>query len=290
MDQNCGEMKAKEIEKVQLEVGKRLLGVSKKMASAVVRGELGWWSMRAQRDFKVLMYWARLIRMDDTRLAKQVYLERRKQEGKRVRDWCTRVHETLVSLNLNHIWQSEKVGAEKDWKSLIKASIQAREEKQWREEMTSKPKLRTYRSLKFILEKEEYLHTIPDDEERRTMTMLRGGTNALRIERGRWKGELLEDRVCTLCAKGEVENELHMLLCCSAYERERSLLFKNIREGTHYDCKIMEGQHDWLLEILLGVGCPEKPKRQVIQLEVARYLATVLRKRYSILKASGLDG
>jgi len=46
-------------------VGKRLLGVSNKMTNAVVRGELGW-PMRAQRDMKLLLYWARLVRLDDS--------------------------------------------------------------------------------------------------------------------------------------------------------------------------------------------------------------------------------
>ena len=55
--------------------------------------------------------------------------------------------------------------------------------------MVQLSKLRTYRRLKFVLEKEEYLETIMDREERRKMTALRGGTNALRIEVGRWKGE-----------------------------------------------------------------------------------------------------
>src|SRR3569623_650705 len=53
-----------EAEKVQLEAGRRMLGVSRTLANAVVRGELGWWTMRAQRDLKMLMYWAKLVRLD----------------------------------------------------------------------------------------------------------------------------------------------------------------------------------------------------------------------------------
>jgi len=155
-----GAAKCNEVEKVQLEVGKRLLGVSKKMASVVVRGELGWWSMRAQRDMKRLMYWARLIRMDDSRLVKSVYRIRREKAGKRISDWCTEVHRTLTSIGLGHIWDTEEVGSENDWKSLIEASIQAREEKEWITEMRKLPKLRTYQQLKFVLEREEYLDTI----------------------------------------------------------------------------------------------------------------------------------
>ena len=54
--------------------------------------------------------------------------------------------------------------------------------------MVQLSKLRTYRRVKLTLEKEEYLETIADREERRRMTALRGGTNSLRIEVGRWKG------------------------------------------------------------------------------------------------------
>src|SRR3569623_1458788 len=102
--------------------------VSRTMANAVVRGELGWWTMRAQRDMKILMYWARLVRMDDTRLVKQVY-QYRKEKIKRVNDWCSLVQKTLVSLDLGHVWETELVGDAVAWKRLLKASILAREER-----------------------------------------------------------------------------------------------------------------------------------------------------------------
>ena len=112
-----GLAKCKEVEMVQLEVGRRLLGVSKKMTSAVVRGELGWWSMRAQRDMKLLLYWARLVRLDDSRLVKQVYQSRREQVDKRISDWCSHVHRTLMSIGLGHIWETEEVGSSQNSRS-----------------------------------------------------------------------------------------------------------------------------------------------------------------------------
>ena len=38
-------------ERVQLEVGRRILGVSSKMSNEVVRGELGWWTLKGRRDY-----------------------------------------------------------------------------------------------------------------------------------------------------------------------------------------------------------------------------------------------
>jgi hypothetical protein len=279
-----GSAKCKEVEAVQLEVGKRLLGVSRKMASPVVRGELGWWSMRAQRDMKLLLYWARLVRLEDSRLVKQVYRCRREQVRYFINDWCSQVHNTLGSIGLGHIWDTEEVGSEKDWKSLLKASIQAREEKEWITEMSLFPKLRTYRKLKFVLEREEYLETVTDREERRRMTALRGGTNPLRIEIGRWKGEQLQDRTCTLCAKGEVEDEAHVLLDCSTYEREGSEMFSKIQTVTNYDVKSMRGDQEWALQMLLGEGCSQRRKRLYIQSEVAKFIAAMFRKRNRLLE------
>ena len=112
------------------------------MSDAVVRGELGWWTMRAQRDLKRLVYWARLVRMDDTRLVKFVYRQRREQKIQRYNDWCSQVRRTLISLKLGHVWESELVGREQDWKSLVKASLRAREEADWKDQMEKKPKLR----------------------------------------------------------------------------------------------------------------------------------------------------
>src|SRR3569623_510835 len=84
--------------------------------------------------------------------------------------------------------ETQVVGAAVAWKRLLKASIQAREEREWKEELEIKSKLRLYKTLKFNLEQEEYLEVIKDREERRLITALRGGTNGLAVETGRWKG------------------------------------------------------------------------------------------------------
>ena len=162
---------------------------------------------------------------------------------------------------------------------MLKARIQAREEKEWLEEMTQLPKLRTYRKLKLVLKKEEYLMTIADREERRRMTALRGGTHSLRIETGRWRGELLQDKTCTLCAKGEIEDEEHALLCCSTYERERSELFRSILSNTNYDVKARINDRDWALKLLIGGSSLQRRKRLLIHTEVAKFIAAMFRKR-----------
>ena len=151
--------------------------------------------------------------------------------------------------------------------------------------MEKKPKLRLHCILKFTLEREEYLDVVVDPQERRFMTDMRGGTNLLRVEMGRWKGEQLEDRTCIFCAMGVVEDEAHALLQCSTYYRERYRLYVHIRNRTDYDVSKMQQDQDWLLQMLLGVGCPGKKQRADIQSLVANYVGEMFRTRARLLEA-----
>ena len=151
--------------------------------------------------------------------------------------------------------------------------------------MEKKPKLRLYRILKFTLEREEYLDVVVDPQERRFMTDMRGGTNLLRVEMGRWKGEQLEDRTCIFCAMGVVEDEAHALLQCSTYYRGRYPLYVHIRNRTDYDVSRMQQDQDWLLQMLPGVGCPGKKQRADIQSLVANYVGEMFRTRARLLQA-----
>ena len=47
-----------EAELIQNEVGRRLLGANLKTATDVIRGELGWWSMKSRRALsKITFLW-----------------------------------------------------------------------------------------------------------------------------------------------------------------------------------------------------------------------------------------
>jgi len=71
---------------------------------------------------------------------------------------------------------------------LVRKLIKRKDEDEWREEMNKKRKLRLYSRIKTRLQLEDYVVEL-DREKRRQLTMIRGGTNYLRIETGRWVGE-----------------------------------------------------------------------------------------------------
>ena len=140
----------------------------------------------------------------------------------------------------------------------MKKLVRKKEGEEWRENMKKKSKLRLYRKIKNRLVLEDYVVEL-DRAKRRQLTMLRGGTNKLRIETGRWRGESEQERVCDVCLSLDVEDEKHFLLYCPMYVRERVEMFERIREETEVG-DIESWEDIWILHILIGVGSGKEGK------------------------------
>ena len=83
-----------------------------------------------------------------------------------------------------------------------------------------------------ILRREaSHLSVIGNFEHRRCLTKLRISAHRLHIETGRYQGIPPHQRLCEQCDSGEVEDEIHFLLCCSKFREERQQLFKTISQS-----------------------------------------------------------
>ena len=122
----------------------------------------------------------------------------------------------------------------------------------WKQAMTTNPKLVSYQSFKKKLELENYLISEKEKTGRYLLTSLRVGTNKLRIETGRWKRpiERREERVCTQCNTGNVEDEKHFLLECPRYEQLRTQMFQALlaSTGTHLEALLINEQWKFVME------------------------------------------
>ena len=118
--------------------------------------------------------------------------KKRIEEAQGMDSWCRYTKKLLMELGLEDYWISEKLGTAEEWFLIIRDRIHEREEKQWREEMKKKPKLRTYRKFKHTLEREPYLE-IMNKRGITELVRLRGGANRLRIEKGRFVKLPLEE-------------------------------------------------------------------------------------------------
>ena len=98
------------------------------------------------------------------------------------------------------------------------------------------------------------------------MTRLRGGTNELRIETGRYpittRDRKLEihERRCLICMSGEVEDEEHFVMDCGMYEDLRGKMKEMwMKEGICYDKARKEEQgRERILRATLGAGLETK--------------------------------
>jgi hypothetical protein len=232
-----GEGSFADLEKLQTAMGKRILRCGSRMTGEVVRGELGWERHIARRDEMRLRYWAKLVRMDDERIAKIIYKTSRRrlerEEEARLpltRTWCKYTRDLLKELHLAEVWQTEAVGSEEDWNKLVRERIHAREEIKWRTQCLLRPKLRTYCKIKKELKFEPYLlfhHRAGIPE----LAKIRGGSNRLRIEQGRYENEKASERICRLCENG-IEDECHFMLHCPIYDDLRDVMWTKFEHAT----------------------------------------------------------
>ena len=82
----------------------------------------------------------------------------------------------------------------------------------------TKNKLRAYRKFKSIFKLEPYL-LFGTKQQRKLLTKFRISAHNLNIERERYIGTKVEDRICNLC-KNNIEDEVHFLMTCLSSSRE----------------------------------------------------------------------
>ena len=270
-----GDVKWEEAEGVQREMGKMILGCSSSMANEVVLGELGWWTLKARRDLLRLKFWGKIVcSMSPSRLVKQVYAHSRaRYDAGHQNRWCKYTHALLTELGMEETWlQGKHDGDEKAWDKQLREKIHVREEREWLERMQTKPKLRTYMTLKHELTFEHYL-TYDDIQARHVMTRLRGGTNELRIETGRYpitnRDRRLEihERICLLCLSGEIEDEKHIVLNCTVYEDLRKKMFDVVK-------RVMLKEREEIEDVLNTEIGKERIFRELMAARVEEYEAS----------------
>ena len=119
--------------------------------------------------------------------------------------------------------------------------------------MNQRKKLRTYSKFKTEIKFENYLDTVNDFKIRRKLTQFRLGVLDLEIEKGRYGRTPLpiEERLCKLCLDMKiqaVEDEIHFLLHCPYYTKQRERLFEKLTQ-MHYVLHLLEDSDKfiWLL-------------------------------------------
>lgn len=215
-------------EKIQIDMGKRILGCSSHTTHATILGDLGWGSLLSRRNFRKLIYWYHIMTLDNNRIIKRVYLSTMHNNIKT--SWVAGIKKLLLLYGLNNIFKNPNnilfnldgkgnmnsksiLDHKKFWRKFIKNKILDQERVKWLKNVNEHNKLRNYKIFKTNLKLEKYLqYNTPFVEGRKYHFKLRSGTVDLEVEKGRWKGIKLDQRLCTHCSRKEIEDEKHFLL------------------------------------------------------------------------------
>ena len=106
-------------------------------------------------------------------------------------------------------------------------------EEEWKRDISNKPKLREYITLKENFTIPNYVSTLIPKPHRSIFAQFCCGMLPLRVETGRrrrvrdettgqTRSPKLEGRVCSMCSSGQGGDEYHLLLKCNVFFRYNS--------------------------------------------------------------------
>ena len=210
------------------------LGVHKFCPLPALIGDIGWLPCYIRRQINILRFWNRLIKLDDNRLTKKVFLW---DYELKINNWSSEVENILDDLSMHNILQNKTICPMKQLEEKLKFEY----EKVWLNNCLQKPKLRTYVTFKDTFKTESYLFHFLSRQHRSFIAQLRLGILPLPIETGRFeniKDSLtgrfrklkVEERKCQICNLDDIEDEKHFLCICQVYDGERYLMYEKVME------------------------------------------------------------
>ena len=94
-------------EKLQTTAGRLALGVGRDVPEEVVRGELGWMTVRGRREYLKLAYWGKVVYEHKEGIVGSIYQEGRRRVAAGVageKEWCVEIKKSLQRIGLGECW------------------------------------------------------------------------------------------------------------------------------------------------------------------------------------------
>ena len=132
-----------------------------------------------------------------------------------------------------------------------KSLLFSKQKETWLTTVRAKPKLRFYASFKSMFKVEKYVQISLSSFERSVLAQIRYGILKLHVETGRFNNTKLEDRLCQICQQNEIEDEIHFLFDCTAYDAPRNSWIENIyKDCPHFHYFELEDQLKYIFETI----------------------------------------
>ena len=220
-----GARKYHKIDQIQNRAMRAFLGVHKFAPLVGVQGDMGWTSSLVRRQTHMIRHWNHLLKLDNGRLTKRVFMWDRQQGSL---GWASDMKKLFEFMDRCEIYDNMvPLPTEAAWANLYEKECQS-----WNESVQNTPKLRTYSLFKEQFKADDYVY-LRCRKFRSMMSQLRLGILPLEIETGRWKSIEVENRLCKLCSLNRVEDEYHFLFDCEVYSDDRVNFFIEISISYH---------------------------------------------------------
>lgn len=214
-----------EVEKVQLEYLKNVLGVRRQTPTLAVYAETGRFPLLIRQKMSTINYWARICCLLEYDILHKCLTIQNNMHSKGVNCWFSKVVNIMKSCDTLN-WEVE------DPQTVVsKLKIHLYTNEQTRildaiQNTASQPKLRTYKLFKSNYCIEPYLTLNLPNKLYKSIARFRTSSHNLRIETGRHESPKLplEERICNKCDRNEIEDELHCMLLCSHNNQHRTKL------------------------------------------------------------------
>ena len=178
-----------------------------------------------------LNYWHRVNNLPDTSLSKKALLENIALRT----NWIKTIEKLIGTFDL-----ADKIGNHEKFKRCTKYALENGFRQWWKKALNDPDlsRLHFYKKIKTECGIENYFQ-IPGFQQRRHISKLRCSDHALEIEKGRHKkgSERVQthERICTLCQRGEVEDEEHFLFKCDLYHSlRRKFKVEHLTDATSF--------------------------------------------------------
>ena len=223
-------------EKINKKCCRLILGVHKKASRLAVLGELGRHPILIRTISHCLNYKLNLYKHSDQEsILGNVMVEMRAMADQSQDCWLTRVQKMEKLLNTPKLPSLSLTSGK-----ILLTDLKQKFETLWKQKISEQKsgpdginhnKLRTYSTLKNSFCLEPYIKLVKNRSQRMHITRLRISAHNLNIERGRYQGIAIEQRVCKYCpanidrSEPNIDDEFHFLNKCKTFHISRNCLY-----------------------------------------------------------------
>ena len=212
-------------EKLNLLMCRQFLGVHNKSCKTAIYGDTGVSPLYIDYVINATKYLNRLREGNCHPLLEDAYTCNKDMYDQGKDCWLKNVLNMLSFLEVEKLPNANTINIKK-----LKSKLQNDLDSIWKSEIESvdaNSKLRTYKVFKTNRKAEKYLMML-NFKQRQILARFRISAHNLHVETGRHCNTPLELRLCMMCDEKKVEDEIHFLLECPLYNKEREILYDTV--------------------------------------------------------------